>query len=247
MQRNRLWRDGIRMRQSARRSIVKVKVFGMRAMSATIDRLAAGASGTLEADDKQPRRSAIYGVRVVADWSDPSTVPPTDLLHTMLQAAMPIYGAWQNAKALKHEVAADGVGTLALTLTVPNYPNAPLAAIPMKAEAPFQYTLDIKRNGKALKQVQGPIIASTSYHFPYDDSCMIVREDMVRDGARQIALNIIMRADAQVELDYCYRPDQVQQPDLAMLPQRQPLVFTRGTWFTNPIDTGLLEPVQEPK
>jgi len=48
-------------------------------------------------------------------------------------------------------------------------------------------------------------------------------------------------------LDYCYRPDIVTEPGLAMFPQQEPLVFTHGTWLTDPIDAALLAPVQEPK
>ncbi|MDH0090618.1 hypothetical protein N7373_04105 [Achromobacter mucicolens] len=37
------------------------------------------------------------------------------------------------------------------------------------------------------------------------------------------------------------------QPSLALFPQQEPLVFTRGTWLTDPIDEELLAPVAEPK
>ncbi len=56
-----------------------------------------------------------------------------------------------------------------------------------------------------------------------------------------------MRAGAEVLLDYCYRPDVNRQPTLALLPAREPLIFTRGTWLTDPIDEDLLAPVKEPQ
>lgn len=71
--------------------------------------------------------------------------------------------------------------------------------------------------------------------------------DVTQNGARVLTWRITMRADAKVELDYCYRPDPGGQPELALLPQRQPLIFTRGTWLTEPISPSLLDPVKEPQ
>ncbi len=76
---------------------------------------------------------------------------------------------------------------------------------------------------------------------------MVVDKDFIQDGTRQLSWQIVMREDTEVMLDYCYRPDVVNQPSLALFPQREPLVFTRGTWLTDPIDEELLAPVAEPK
>ncbi|RQT67255.1 hypothetical protein DF043_03645 [Burkholderia cepacia] len=89
--------------------------------------------------------------------------------------------------------------------------------------------------------------SSASERFPYDTECMVVSEDIIREGTRQLSWRITMRADTEVMLDYCYRPDARNQPSLVLLPQREPLVFTRGTWFTDPIDDELIAPVKDPE
>ncbi|KWB28990.1 hypothetical protein WL34_32390 [Burkholderia cepacia] len=76
---------------------------------------------------------------------------------------------------------------------------------------------------------------------------MVVSEDIIREGTRQLSWRITMRADTEVMLDYCYRPDARNQPSLVLLPQREPLVFTRGTWFTDSIDDELIAPVKDPE
>jgi len=95
--------------------------------------------------------------------------------------------------------------------------------------------------------VQGPIAAAPGYRFPYDTECMVIGKDFIRDGTRQLTWRITMREDTEVMLDYCYRPDIVNQPSLALFPRQEPLVFTRGTWLTDPIDEKLLAPVREPQ
>ncbi|MGO4332840.1 hypothetical protein [Cupriavidus sp. M-11] len=209
---------------------------------------------TLE-DELAAFHGAIYGVRVVADWDSPASAVPFSLGNIAWRTALPLYGLWQDAQALHREVAAEGVGTLSISLSLPSYreikdqsdeTDKATAAVAATADAAarFQKELRVYRGKKPLRQVEGPIVTSPEYRFPYDDECLIASSDAVRDGTRVLTWRISMRADARVELDYCYRPDPKDQPMLALMPQREPLEFTRGTWLTDPIDSDLLEPVK---
>ncbi|MCA7904935.1 hypothetical protein LGM39_36810 [Burkholderia cepacia] len=186
---------------------------------------------------------AVYGVRAVANWETPSTL----IRDVVVRSIFPIYGIWQDGMDLKRTITKDGVGTLSISLVLPNYPTLEPDATDLERAGVFQYTLTVRRNGSALKMVQGPIAVAPGYRFPYDTECMVVSEDIIREGTRQLSWRITMRADTEVMLDYCYRPDVMNQPSLVLLPQREPLVFTRGTWFTDPIDDELIAPVKDPE
>ncbi|WP_176115829.1 toxin VasX [Burkholderia cepacia] len=192
---------------------------------------------------------AVYGARVVAEWEDPKSAVPLTLSNLAWRSFVPFYGMWQDAKALHREITADGVGTLVLSIVLPGYPNdsEKVPTQDFEIAAPFLHRLRVHRNGKSLKQVDGPLFVPLDYRFPYDDAFMFTGTDVTQNGVRVLTWRITMRADAKVELDYCYRPDPGGQPELALLPQRQPLIFTRGTWLTEPISPSLLDPVKEPQ
>lgn len=59
---------------------------------------------------------------------------------------------------------------------------------------------------------------------------------------------ITMHEDAQVELEYLYRPDVKEQPTLALQQPEapKPLVFTSSGWFSETIDESMLAPVRKP-
>jgi len=185
---------------------------------------------------------AVYGVRAVANWEAPSMS-----VRDIAVRSIPIYGLWQDSVALRRDIAKDGIGTLSLSVVLPRYPTLGEDSPLIRHVDVFQYTLKAKRNGKILNMVQGPIAAAPGYHFPYDTECMVTGKDFIRDGTRQLSWQIIMREDTEVMLDYCYRPDIVNQPSVALFPQQEPLVFTRGTWLTDPIDEALVAPVREPQ
>ena len=59
---------------------------------------------------------------------------------------------------------------------------------------------------------------------------------------------ISMHEDAQVELEYIYRPDVKEQPTLALQQPEapKPLVFTSSGWLSETIDPAILAPVRKP-
>ncbi|MFJ3465491.1 toxin VasX [Achromobacter spanius] len=185
---------------------------------------------------------AVYGVRAVANWETPSMS-----VRDIAMRSIPIYGLWQDSVAIKRDIAKEGIGTLSLSVVLPGYPISGEDTPLIKHADVFQYTLNAWRSGQGLKMVRGPIAAAPGYRFPYDTECMVIGKDFIRDGTRQLSWQILMREDTEITLDYCYRPDIANRPDLALLPQQEPLVFTRGTWLTDPIDEALVAPVQEPQ
>ena len=185
---------------------------------------------------------AVYGVRVVANWETPQVS-----VRDIAVRSIPIYGLWQNSIDLNRAIAKERIGTLSLSVVLPGYPTSGEESQQVKHADVFQYTLKARRNGQILNMVRGPIAASPEYRFPFDTECMVIDKDFIQDGTRQFSWQIVMREDTEVLLDYCYRPDVVNQPSLALFPQQEPLVFTRGTWLTDPIDEELLAPVAEPK
>ncbi|NBA94911.1 toxin VasX [Pseudomonas sp. R5(2019)] len=186
---------------------------------------------------------AIYGVRVVAEWERPDSEVPSSFNNLDKRLSVLAYGLRQGVYAFKQEIQAQGVGVLSLSLALPGYlENLPPDAVPR-----FQHTLRVFRGSKELVAIEGPIATSPNYRFSYDDQCIVTRSDYSKNETRLLTWRINMRADAQVHLDYCYRPHPEEQPTLALMPQKAPLVFTRGTWITDPIDSDMLEPVMEPK
>ena len=59
---------------------------------------------------------------------------------------------------------------------------------------------------------------------------------------------ITMHEDAQVELEYLYRPEVTEQPTLALQQPDapKPLVFRSSGWFSETIDESILAPVRKP-
>jgi hypothetical protein len=57
-----------------------------------------------------------------------------------------------------------------------------------------------------------------------------------------------MHEDAQVELEYLYRPDITSQPTLALEQPSapRPLIFKSSGWFSETIDPEILAPVRKP-
>lgn len=184
---------------------------------------------------------AVYGVRAVANWETPSMSAGDIAIRSI-----PVYGLWLDSADLKRAIAKEGVGTLSLTVVLPGYPTLGEGETVISHADIFQYTLKAKRNGKSLNMARGPIATPPDYRFPYDTECIVTGKDFIRDGTRQLSWQITMREDTEILLDYCYRPDVVDQPSLALFPQNEPLVFTRGTWLKDPIDDALIAPVQEP-
>lgn len=160
--------------------------------------------------------------------------------------SIPVYGLWLDSADLKRAIAKEGVGTLSLTVVLPGYPTMGEGEAVISHADIFQYTLKAKRNGKSLNMTRGPIATPPDYRFPYDTECIVIGKDFIREGTRQLSWQITMREDTEILLDYCYRPDVVDQPSLALFPQHEPLVFTRGTWLKDPIDDALIAPVREP-
>ncbi len=185
---------------------------------------------------------AVYGVRAVASWETPSRSASDIVVRSI-----PIYGLWSDSVDLKRAIGKEGVGILSLSVVLPGYPALGEDTTLLRHADVFKYTLKAKRGGQILNMVEGPIAAAPGYRFPYDTECMVIAKDLIHDGSRQLSWRITMREDTEVMLDYCYRPDIVNQSSLAFFPLREPLVFTRGTWLTDPIDEKLVAPVQEPK
>lgn len=185
---------------------------------------------------------AVYGVRAVANWETPSMS-----VRDIAIRSIPIYGLWQDSVALQRVVGKEGIGTLSLSIVLPGYPSLGEESPPTQHADVFQYTLKAMRNGQILNMVRGPLAVAPGYQFPFDAECIVSGKDFIREGTRQLSWQITMREDTEVMLDYCYRPDILNQPSLALFPQQEPLIFTRGTWLTDPIDEKLVAPVQEPK
>jgi len=185
---------------------------------------------------------AVYGVRAVASWETPSRSASDIVIRSI-----PIYGLWLDSVDLKRAISKEGVGIFSLSVVLPGYPALGEDTALLRHADVFKYTLKAKRGGQILNMVEGPIAAAPGYRFPYDTECMVIAKDFIHDGTRQLSWRITMREDTEVMLDYCYRPDIVNQPSLAFFPLREPLVFTRGTWLTDSIDEKLVAPVQEPK
>jgi len=185
---------------------------------------------------------AVYGVRAVANWETPSMSARDIVIRSI-----PVYGLWQDSFDLKRAAAKESIGTLSLSIALPGYPTLG-EGTPFTDHADvFQYTLKARRNGQSLSMVRGPIATAPGYRFPYDTECLVIGKDFIQDGTRQLSWQISMRGDTEVLLDYCYRPDIVNQPNLALFPQQEPLVFTSGAWLIDPIREELVAPVQEPK
>lgn len=185
---------------------------------------------------------AVYGVRVVANWETPSLSARDIVLRSI-----PIYGLWQDSVDVKRAIAKEGIGTLSLSVVLPSYPSLSEGTSLIRHSDTFQFTLKAMRDGQSLTMVRGPVAAAPDHRFPYDTECVVSGKDFIREGTRQLSWQIVMREDTEVILDYCYRPDIVNQPCLVLFPQQEPLVFTRGTWLSDPIDEELLAPVQGPK
>ncbi len=185
---------------------------------------------------------AVYGVRAVANWETPSMS-----VRDIAIRSIPIYGLWQDSVALRRVVGKEGIGTLSLSIVLPGYPSLGEESPLIQHADVFQYTLKAMRNGQILNMVWGPLAVAPGYQFPFDAECIVSGKDFIREGTRQLSWQITMREDTEVMLDYCYRPDILNQPSLALFPQQEPLIFTRGTWLTDPIDEKLVAPVQEPK
>ena len=185
---------------------------------------------------------AVYGVRAVANWETPSMSARDIVIRSI-----PIYGLWQDSVDLKRAIRKEGIGTLSLSVVLPGYPTLGEGTPLIRHADVFEYSLKASRNGKSLHMVRGPIATEPGYRFPYDTECMFIGKDFMHDGTRQLSWQISMREDTEIMLNYCYRPDIVNQPSLALFPQQEPLVFTRGTWCTDPIDEALIAPVTEPQ
>jgi len=185
---------------------------------------------------------AVYGVRAVANWETPSMSARDIVIRSI-----PVYGLWQDSVDLKRAAAKESIGTLSLSIALPGYPTSG-EGTPLTDHADvFQYTLKARRNGQSLSMVRGPIATAPGYRFPYETECLVVGKDFIQDSTRQLSWQINMRGDTEVEFDYCYRPDIVNQPNLALFPQQEPLVFTSGAWLIDPIREELVAPVQEPR
>lgn len=111
----------------------------------------------------------------------------------------------------------------------------------------FQTKLVVTLRGTELSRVDGPIAyAPGSNPIDYRRECLVTP---LGSTSSECGWSIQMVEDAEVALEYLYFPDSERQPNLAL---RQPdapkaLVFTSGGWFSDPIDSAKLEPVEAPK
>lgn len=111
----------------------------------------------------------------------------------------------------------------------------------------FQTKLVVTLRGTELSRVDGPIAyAPGSNPIDYRRECLVTP---LGSTSSECGWSIQMVEDAEVALEYLYFPDSERQPNLAL---RQPdapkaLVFSSGGWFSDPIDSAKLEPVEAPK
>lgn len=73
-------------------------------------------------------------------------------------------------------------------------------------------------------------------------------EQIVDTAGRERGWNITMHEDAQVELEYLYRPDVESNPTLALqqADAPNPLIFTSSGWLSEIIDSEKLALVRKP-
>lgn len=129
------------------------------------------------------------------------------------------------------------VGTLTISCLLPNS---------MMGER-FAWDMRITLDGQRLSAVEGPIMhASGTHPIDYRRQYLITRGPTL--GAER-GWTISMHEDAQVAVEYLYQPNPQEQPDLALSQPGapEPLIFTAGGWFSDPIDENKVAPVEAPK
>ncbi|MDG9881882.1 hypothetical protein N7650_03435 [Pseudomonas sp. GD04058] len=111
----------------------------------------------------------------------------------------------------------------------------------------FRADLNVRLNGKTLSGLRSDeVIAysgnavSLDTHFLYSS----LTDDLGVDRGWIIT----MHEDAQVELEYLYRPDVKAQPTLFLQQPGapEPLLFKSSGWFSETIDPAMLAPVRKP-
>ncbi|CAB3903243.1 hypothetical protein LMG26689_04598 [Achromobacter animicus] len=111
----------------------------------------------------------------------------------------------------------------------------------------FQTKLFVTLRGIMLTQIDGPIAyAPASNPIDYRRECLVTP---LGSTSSECGWSIQMDEDAEVALEYLYFPDPERQPNLVLRQPNAPksLVFSSGGWFSDPIDSAKLEPVEAPK
>ncbi|WP_155888017.1 toxin VasX [Cupriavidus sp. WS] len=139
----------------------------------------------------------------------------------------------------KWEQAHGSVGTLRLRCTLPSS---------VFGRTDFRTILQVRLKGKTLSQFRAEdALAKPGTEINLDTHYVIAP---LTDGVGvERGWRIGMHEDAQVELQYLYRPDVESRPTLALeQPDApNPLVFTSSGWFSKTIDPAKLSPVTKPK
>ncbi|SEI38752.1 toxin VasX [Achromobacter sp. NFACC18-2] len=111
----------------------------------------------------------------------------------------------------------------------------------------FQTKLSPTLRGNKLSAVEGPIVhAAGSSPIDYSREYLVTP---LGSTGKECGWLIQMHEHTDVSIEYLYFPDPDQMPHLALWQPGapEPLVFTSGGWFSDPIDISKLEPVGAPK
>ncbi|WP_313371254.1 toxin VasX [Achromobacter animicus] len=111
----------------------------------------------------------------------------------------------------------------------------------------FQTKMFVTLRGIMLTQIDGPIAyAPASNPIDYRRECLVTP---LGSTSSECGWSIQMDEDAEVAVEYLYFPDPERQPNLVLRQPNAPkaLVFSSGGWFSDPIDSAKLEPVEAPK
>lgn len=141
--------------------------------------------------------------------------------------------------SVKWEKAHGSVGTLRLRCTRPSS---------VYGVEDFRSILQVSLNGKNLVQLRAEeVLAKPGLEINLDTHYVIAP---LTDGwGVESGWRIAMHEDAQVKLEYLYRPDVESRPTLALQQPDapEPLVFTSSGWFSDSIDPTKLVPVRKPR
>lgn len=113
--------------------------------------------------------------------------------------------------------------------------------------AEFRAEFQVRLKGRVLTALRSDEVIAYSGDAVSLDSHFFYAS-LADDAGLERGWVITMHEDAQVELEYLYRPDVTEQPTLCLQQPEapNPLVFTSSGWFSETIDQALLSPVRKP-
>lgn len=132
----------------------------------------------------------------------------------------------------------NSAGKLSLKCTLPHQHTV---------RAEFRAEFQVRLKGRVLTALRSDeVIAYSGDEVSLDSHFFYA--SLADDAGLERGWVITMHEDAQVELEYLYRPDVTEQPALCLQQPEapNPLVFTSSGWFSETIDQALLSPVRKP-